>query len=296
MQMKQSKPLISIPHPCQQDWETMTPAQRGRHCAACQKTVVDFRFMTDKEVITIIGKASGGATCGRFMEDQLGRELIDKTQQPSFALRIVQRAAAVLLLLQSATATIWAQEAKTKVPAISQNTPKKAAHKEKILHGRLADTTGGHLSLAYVEISVKGTEVKVLTDTSGVFVLHIPHSIHSKYFTISVTSPGYGTYFAEQTITSEDIARGKEITMYCLRKPTPVQDIVALSPGIYQKKRESMGAYSSARPEPAYVIDGVQVNGGIGIDMTQGSAIEYPKRTLWQRITSPFRKKHKQQQ
>ena len=53
----------------------MTPQGAGRHCASCQKVVIDFTQKTDAEVLTILRAAAGGGTCGRFRENQLDRPL-----------------------------------------------------------------------------------------------------------------------------------------------------------------------------------------------------------------------------
>ena len=52
----------------------MQPEEKGRHCAACQKTVVDFTAMSDAEVVAYMSRA-GSNICGRFAPDQLGRKL-----------------------------------------------------------------------------------------------------------------------------------------------------------------------------------------------------------------------------
>ena len=65
---------ISIPEPCHEDWTAMTPRERGRHCASCAKTVVDFTAMTDAEVVGYLRGASG-ETCGRVRPTQLDRRL-----------------------------------------------------------------------------------------------------------------------------------------------------------------------------------------------------------------------------
>ena len=53
----------------------MTPTTAGRHCAACEKTVVDFTLKTDAEILAFLAGAVSGRTCGRFAAGQLERPL-----------------------------------------------------------------------------------------------------------------------------------------------------------------------------------------------------------------------------
>lgn len=73
---------LSIPTPCTQDWDAMTPADQGRHCAACQKVVVDFSRMTDGEIVALMQARAGQEICGRLETGQLGRELVPALPLP----------------------------------------------------------------------------------------------------------------------------------------------------------------------------------------------------------------------
>jgi hypothetical protein len=66
---------LSIAQPCTESWAAMTPIATGRHCAACQKTVVDFTLKTDAEILALLAQAAGSGTCGRFRAEQLNRPL-----------------------------------------------------------------------------------------------------------------------------------------------------------------------------------------------------------------------------
>ena len=72
--MKQSLQL-RIPTPCSEDWTRMQPAEIGRYCQSCCKTVVDFTEMSDAEIIRLLSQA-GPHICGRLMPDQLNRTLM----------------------------------------------------------------------------------------------------------------------------------------------------------------------------------------------------------------------------
>lgn len=67
-----SKEMITIPKPCHEDWNKMTPESQGKFCAACQKTVVDFTAMSQEEVLQYLNDYSATPKiCGRFRTDQL---------------------------------------------------------------------------------------------------------------------------------------------------------------------------------------------------------------------------------
>jgi len=61
--------IIRIPKPCHEDWNLMTPSQQGRHCAQCEKTVIDFTGWMPEEIVFYL-RSNAGA-CGRFRADQL---------------------------------------------------------------------------------------------------------------------------------------------------------------------------------------------------------------------------------
>lgn len=82
-----SQPLhLTIPEPCHENWQQMTPNEQGRHCMSCQKTVVDFTLMSDQEVLHYISRASS-AVCGRFNNDQLNKTYAEKKIKPSLTFR-----------------------------------------------------------------------------------------------------------------------------------------------------------------------------------------------------------------
>ncbi len=66
---------LSIPKPCHENWDTMLPDEKGRHCISCQKTVVDFTKMTDSQIIHFFQDYKS-STCGHFLETQLNRPIL----------------------------------------------------------------------------------------------------------------------------------------------------------------------------------------------------------------------------
>lgn len=71
---------LQINKPCHENWDAMTPNERGRHCASCNKTVVDLTAMPPAQAATYmtdLGKQlqSGHHVCVRAHADTNGRLL-----------------------------------------------------------------------------------------------------------------------------------------------------------------------------------------------------------------------------
>ncbi len=88
---------ISVPEPCHENWQQMTPADKGRHCKSCDKVVVDFSRMTDAQVVAHF-KSYQGKTCGRFRAEQLDRPMPLSVGQRLF--RPIKYIAASLLAIE----------------------------------------------------------------------------------------------------------------------------------------------------------------------------------------------------
>lgn len=73
---------IHLDNPCSEDWDSMTADEKGRFCAACAKTVVDFTNMSDAEILTFFKKNKGKDVCGRINSHQLEHPLPIPTPPP----------------------------------------------------------------------------------------------------------------------------------------------------------------------------------------------------------------------
>jgi TonB-dependent SusC/RagA subfamily outer membrane receptor len=72
---------LSIPEPCHENWQQMTPTQQGRFCNACAKEVIDFSAMTDIQVLNYFTTLTHEKVCGRALPEQLDRT-ISRPAQP----------------------------------------------------------------------------------------------------------------------------------------------------------------------------------------------------------------------
>lgn len=62
---------ITIPEPCLQNWDEMTPKDNGRFCMSCSKTVIDFSIMSSDEIQHFFIQNQSKKICGRFKNEQL---------------------------------------------------------------------------------------------------------------------------------------------------------------------------------------------------------------------------------
>jgi hypothetical protein len=71
--MISKKYKIRMGNPCSYGWENMTATDKGRHCAQCDKVVMDFTSMSDAELIDFLLKHKN--VCGHFNKSQLNRTI-----------------------------------------------------------------------------------------------------------------------------------------------------------------------------------------------------------------------------
>lgn len=65
---------ITIPNACHENWDAMTPSEKGKFCAVCSKHVHDFRNDTDEELLQF-AESNPKDICGTFNEHQIGKNL-----------------------------------------------------------------------------------------------------------------------------------------------------------------------------------------------------------------------------
>lgn len=63
--------MITIPKPCHEDWNQMTPEAKGRLCDKCCKVVVDFTKKTVNEIADFLNANTGQRICGRFKTEHV---------------------------------------------------------------------------------------------------------------------------------------------------------------------------------------------------------------------------------
>jgi hypothetical protein len=67
---------LTIPEPCTENWDKMTPNENGRFCLNCSKTVIDFSIMSSDEIQHFFIQNQNKNVCGRFKKSQLDSIII----------------------------------------------------------------------------------------------------------------------------------------------------------------------------------------------------------------------------
>lgn len=155
---------ITIPEPCHENWQLMTPAEKGKFCGACQKNVYDFTKATDREIIQAYNNDQ--KLCGRFLNTQLDRELIVPKEKKSIWL-----ASVFFGMISLANTKAVAQEKTNTEQTETKHflgkpaqTQKEETNDEKTITGIVSDASG---PLPGVNVFVKGTTRGVSTYFDG---------------------------------------------------------------------------------------------------------------------------------
>lgn len=99
--------IIRIENPCNENWDTMTPNDNGRHCDRCCKTVVDFTEWPLEAIAQYLQEKGKGNVCGHLRASQLNtpfetpETLAHKVWQT--AIPLYRKIAAVIILFFAVT-------------------------------------------------------------------------------------------------------------------------------------------------------------------------------------------------
>ncbi|RQO30425.1 hypothetical protein DBR32_12735 [Taibaiella sp. KBW10] len=168
---------MSIPEPCTENWEAMLPEDKGKYCMACQKSVIDFTGMNDRQIIEILANHEG-ELCGRIKASQQHRNLIPAPKKIGY-LKPFKYAAGLILagIGQTAIAQEHTHTAVTIVPQTAEDLP--LVQKEEgiadcskhYISGKVVDESGA--ALPGCVISMVGANDKTVSDENGQFLLFV---------------------------------------------------------------------------------------------------------------------------
>lgn len=186
----------------------MTPVERGRFCGSCQKTVVDFSGMTDRQILEVWKENRFAMPCGRYLPSQLNRP-IAAPPAPGFIAQLLKRAAALLLLIETPAAVHAQQKPATHTVTVPQE-------KDMKWPDGMSDVTGQLLApvtnkpVAGQQLYIADIGATVITDSSGRFSFRISDTVGK----VKIKTGAQGTLGAEQEVKIETSPDGQRtVTM-----------------------------------------------------------------------------------
>jgi hypothetical protein len=162
---------INIPNPCTENWDQMTQVDQGKHCASCNKVVIDFSGMTDTAIVQILLAQKGKKICGNFYTTQIARPIL-YVQQRSFPKWPAMAAMLVAGLFQLSAGNLNAQRTQDqKLYSSNLAIEKNPQQKEKIKTEPASDSLVIYTIRIFDEkTKEKLAGISVSIDSMGVFV------------------------------------------------------------------------------------------------------------------------------
>lgn len=173
------KYYLEIKEPCHESWEKMSPTDKGKFCSSCEKEVIDFTKINDRDILSVLKNAERNV-CGRIQKERLNNSIETENSKSTFK-NVKQLAASFLLLNfvldsskelkgQNVSDTIVINDTRWKgQPEVITNSVS-----ERIIRGTIKDDTTGEI-LYGASIMIKGTKQGATVDYSTEeFVLRIP--------------------------------------------------------------------------------------------------------------------------
>lgn len=170
---------LTIPEPCHENWQNMTPTDQGRFCNACAKEVIDFSMMTDTEVLNYFTALTHDKVCGRALPSQLERT-ISKPKDPKKRLFWYWNYMVMFFMFFGKGKTAKAQggikpvtecspvRGKSEVITVAGYTVRRTTQ---TITGKITDKDG--IPISFASIKIKGTNGGVVADANGAYSLKL---------------------------------------------------------------------------------------------------------------------------
>ncbi len=195
---------INMPSPCETSVTEMFQVLDGKFCKGCKRIVVDFRKMSDKQLLDYFSEHHG-KICGEFRPQQLDREItmnipsgMDRLRQKTAAVATIASLAMVVPVAQMQAQVnheITEQPLRGKInPEALLNENQNNSDPETTIAGTVVDENGNTIIYANVMIQgiteglIKGTT----TDLDGNFHLSVSISrLEKEGLSLLVAYTGY---------------------------------------------------------------------------------------------------------
>ncbi len=257
---------LTIPTPCHENWEAMTPVDKGRFCAACQKQVMDFSNMNDRQVTQFFKNSSTTSVCGRFMPNQLQRDMEIPVKRIPWVKYFFQFAIPAFFVSAKAKAqgevrvnTVINKEVKkdsmirgevlTKSCAVKITGDtvimEKPAVSDRIISGRIVDEKGD--PVYYASIMIKGTRIGTNCGVDGSFTIKAP--VGSGKIALIISSVGFVT--TEYQLALSDYKGAVSIVIGSVNVETVTMGVIVTTTRKKAKKKEVIPLIKETVTDPS---------------------------------------------
>lgn len=180
---------IKIPTSCNENWNKMTPTEKGAFCKRCEKEVLDFTNLSDYQLVQLL--ESNTKLCGKFKPEQLNKEIASVKNNYYPQLGALLGVSALLAI----AAPVYAQNNVTNTIKIEQQKEiNNTTVKSKVLKDSIqvsGQVFYEEVPLEGVNIIVKGSNYGTQTDANGNFSLKIHKEQNGKYPVLEIFYIGF---------------------------------------------------------------------------------------------------------
>ncbi len=198
---------IIIPTPCHESWDEMTPVDGGRHCAHCNKRVIDFTQSSDAELYKAVTSANG-EICGRLLITQINRSISIPYQPHSRLFRIAIAMGLGLVFTQSPQVLAQNRPPMVQDSLISKQKKTSDTLSSKFtggISGKVIDETKQGIINATVLVIQHGALIDgSVTDTNGNFNIN---SIRPGTYDLSISYIGYDSMLCKNIHVFDSVHR-----------------------------------------------------------------------------------------